>query len=499
MVKWVQYTAMICGLALLGIPALFAKDLAAYRLNDSAAADIVTPVALDVVDPAATATLKSAQAMRTPAIFRICNDLTNALASEFLAGFAAARSNFTAAVQDNYHQPTLDNKAIASPDFGYFITAYNFKNKNFPVTTALAKAWVRGKPGLTEQKRLLDMLLLTMQHPIRPDDGPEKFSIGETLRLVPVSNSDEKLSLADAEARGKLVTDVSLTTLSQLRIIFRREFTDADEQPLARALTALLQPNCFPDPALTQLARDRAVNHLIVADHYDAGQLIVKQGAVIDAKAKRALDQMSEKLAGRIVPPTATATVVAKTDAPPIAPVEIPAQNDAPKKTILISAVVSPALSIRARYEILAGTLAAICVAASLVLWRWIYRRRAAAAPAFASDLTEQSPTMLHADLAPHLAQVVKDALVQELAVQRRELLVSQQIATSEIIGLVQRLDEMQMTMQERVQTYELQIQTLEKQLAARTEENHELLKLKIEMIREQLEVERNRNRVDFN
>jgi hypothetical protein len=63
----------------------------------------------------------------------------------------------------------------------------------------------------------------------------------------------------------------------------------------------------------------------------------------------------------------------------------------------------------------------------------------------------------------------------------------------------VRRLDELQMTMQERAHAYELQIQKLEMELAARTEENHELLKLKIEMIRQQLEVERTRNRMDFN
>jgi hypothetical protein len=119
--------------------------------------------------------------------------------------------------------------------------------------------------------------------------------------------------------------------------------------------------------------------------------------------------------------------------------------------------------------------------------------------PMRAENLPSQNSVMLQADLAPHLAQVLKDVLIQELAVQRRELLVAQQVAASEIIGLVQRLDKLQMTMQERVQAYEMQIQKLETELAARTEENHELLKLKIEMIRQQLEMERTRNRMDFN
>jgi hypothetical protein len=46
---------------------------------------------------------------------------------------------------------------------------------------------------------------------------------------------------------------------------------------------------------------------------------------------------------------------------------------------------------------------------------------------------------------------------------------------------------------------YETRIQELEKELAARNEENRELLKLKIKMIRRQLEAERTSNRVDFN
>ena len=45
------------------------------------------------------------------------------------------------------------------------------------------------------------------------------------------------------------------------------------------------------------------------------------------------------------------------------------------------------------------------------------------------------------------------------------------------------------------MRAYESRIQELEKELAARTEENHELLKLKIEMLRHQLETERVRNK----
>lgn len=97
------------------------------------------------------------------------------------------------------------------------------------------------------------------------------------------------------------------------------------------------------------------------------------------------------------------------------------------------------------------------------------------------------------------LGQVIKDAVVQELAVQRRELLQAQQCATAEISELVRRLDELKAPMQERLRSYEARIGELEKELAERNEENHELLKSKIESARGQLEAERARSRVDFN
>jgi hypothetical protein len=93
--------------------------------------------------------------------------------------------------------------------------------------------------------------------------------------------------------------------------------------------------------------------------------------------------------------------------------------------------------------------------------------------------------------LAPQVAQAVREAVMQELAMQRRELMLAQQAATDEIVALVQRLDQLQLPMQERLRAYEGQIQRLEKELAARAEENRELLKLKIDMMRRQLERER--------
>jgi DNA repair exonuclease SbcCD ATPase subunit len=99
--------------------------------------------------------------------------------------------------------------------------------------------------------------------------------------------------------------------------------------------------------------------------------------------------------------------------------------------------------------------------------------------------------------LESHLVEALKDAVVQELASQRRELLAGQQQAAAELTELARRLEAVQTPMLERLRTYEQRIQDLEKELSEQSKENRELLQLKIEMTRRQLESER--SRINFN
>jgi hypothetical protein len=126
-------------------------------------------------------------------------------------------------------------------------------------------------------------------------------------------------------------------------------------------------------------------------------------------------------------------------------------------------------------------------------------RRGTSLPPMRVENFSPQSQASLAAGLAPQLTEILKEAVVQGLATQRAELLQAQRIAAAEINELVQRLDELKAPMQERLRSYEGRIVELEKDLAERNEENRELLKMKIEMIRRQLETERARGRADFN
>jgi len=105
----------------------------------------------------------------------------------------------------------------------------------------------------------------------------------------------------------------------------------------------------------------------------------------------------------------------------------------------------------------------------------------------------------VQASLAPHLVEALKQAVVQELAAQRRELLSAQQTASAELTDLARRLESVQTPLLERLRAYEQRISELEKQLSEQSRENRELLKLKIDLIREQIETERTTNRLKFN
>ena len=122
-----------------------------------------------------------------------------------------------------------------------------------------------------------------------------------------------------------------------------------------------------------------------------------------------------------------------------------------------------------------------------------IWRQRALEA----ERRVEQVQSAARAELAPHLIQVLKETVVQELAAQRRELLNAQEEAVMEISTMIRRFDSVQTTLREHLCSYEARIQELEKELSVLNAENRELLKLKIEMIRRQLEAERD-NRMQF-
>lgn len=487
----------------LGIAAAaLAKDLSAYRLGDVADETIVAPVALTVPDPNATAAMKSEVALQTPAVFRHYPGVTNVLAGQFQFAFAAARTNFISTLQDTFHANVLDHATVMSPDFGYLLTAYNFDHPDFPLPAYLAMDWAYGKDGALEENKWLKEICAVMQYPIRPDTLPPGLVMGDTVRLVPVSQLDEAIRPADLARRGQDLPQSQFATLAQAQAIFRREFAGGNEPLLARAFAAWIQPNCLPEVALTQAVRDQAVRQMVVAEYYAAGQVIAPQGAVVDAKILAAINQLVHKpgntpaLSAGYLPAVQSPSTQAKPDVTdPVKP-----QAGDPVNHV-ITAGNAQVFSSQQRQLAIAGAFCAVI----LVVARQLAGRRrplaqpATLVPALAARLEVSEPPPLPTELAPQVLQVVRQAFVRELADQRHDLLSAQQAAAAEVIELVQRMDALQVAMQERLRIYESQIQQLEAELTARKEENRQLIRLKIQMIRQQVELETSPPRIGLN
>ena len=520
----------VCLAALIGLSAQ-AQDLAAYKVGDKAQQDVVASVPFDVVDAESTAALKASKAQSIAAIYHQFAGETNVVAKNFLTAFGQAHTDFSSALAAEYNQPTIDNQEIESSDFGYFLTDYNVEHRKFPITTQLAVDWAHGDSGSDVRDEWLGLLLQAMGGPVQPDAVPAHFVYHKKIRIMAVTNLNQQFSFNAAWRRGHIVSADNLPTLSAARVKFRRQFNE-NEQPMAAALAQFLQPNCFPDVALTKDARDFSVRSIVASDHFETGQVIVHRGETIGADAKAALDQLNKELAlnrqmaaeqqraqqaseqakqAAEHAKLAAARAQTEHDAAQLARqqqqqaqldrdrAELQAQQEQQQAAAMREQALNAqalAQKIRERDEWLVAALVAVSSLVVLaIVWRLLRLRRAVAISAPAKLQRMEKPALLPPELAPYLAQTLKEAVVQGLAAQRAELLEAQRLAAAEIAELVQRLDQLQAPMQERLRAYQERIQELQKDLAERTEENRELLKLKIEMMRRQIEAEHGRAR----
>ena len=474
-----------------------AKDISTYRLGDVVTESIVAPTALTVPDPDATIAMKTAVAMQTPAVFRSFPGITNTFAPQFHIAFVTARSNFTSSLEDTFHVTLLDHATVMSPDFGYLITAYNFDHPDLPVPYYLAMDWAYGKDGSVEESKWLGEMLAIMQSPIRPDTLPPGFNAGDTVTLIPVSRADETLGPTDLINRGRVMSQSQITSLTQAQMLFRRNFDDQNDPILARALAAWIQPNCLPDLDLTQATRDWTVKQMVAAEYYAPGQIIALKGAMIDKKILAAINEIIHKPANTpSLPAGETRTVLA----PPVANKPAPATRAESSTSVLPQKSLeagAPAFTPSQRLLAIAGAIGLVI----LIVFRQVTSRPrpVSSVPSLAGYPKSEETAQLQTELAPQIMQVVRQAFVYELAGQRRDLLTTQQAAAAEVVELVQRMDALQVAMQERLRTYETQIQQLEAELTARKEENRQLIRLKIQMIRQQVKLETSPQRIDLN
>jgi len=476
-----------------------AKELSAYRVGDLIDEDIVAPAEFVVPDPAATIALKTSEALKTPPVYRSFPAITNIVASQFEVAFDTAHVDFLACIQQTFHATVLDHATVMSPDFDYFLTAYNIDHPTLPLPAYLAMDWAYGKDGSVEKMLWLNKICALMQNLVRPDELPAGFETGNSVQLVSVMRLDEILTPMDMAARSRSLPPASMVPLSQVQLDLRREFTRADEQLFARALSAWLQPNCLPDPVATQEIRDEAVRRMVVAECYSAGQIIAHKGTVVDQKIMAALDQLTRKMSENSTvsfrewhenQPTISVDRMVAVDESMIPDPGPPLPTDNP---------VAQANDFPFKLGLLLGTITVAAIL--LIILRQIFQPqgRSSSLSLVPNGLDLKHSPGLQSELAPQLLQVVRQAFIQELSGQRRDLLLTQQTAAAEVVNLVKRMDALQITMQDRLRTYEAHIKKLESELTARKEENRQLIRLKIQMFRHQVDVETSPQRVELN
>lgn len=464
-----------------------AKDLAEYRLGDKLAEDIATPVPLMVVDPAATEALKEKESQRIPVIFRFDKTAATLVEAEMRETFSLARSNFVRLMHSSFHHTKLEADQLESEQFEKLIASFKKQNKAFPLTRMLAEDWALGSDGTGAQVTLFTRVRAAMEQPIRYDNLTNAPKIGSQVLLVPVKGSYETISMDEVNARSAREFKTNLLTMSRARIALLEKF-NADEEDAARFAARCLRVNCFVESELTLAARARHTDALFVADKYQAGQIVAKNGQLVDRKIMAALSQIQEKtVAGRLQQQVSQEKVQS-------------AQARESNRWLVIA--------LAAAVTILFATLA------------WLaFRRKPAASllPAVAdgnvsavsrdvSDTwqqralaAEEKVAKAHDAIRSGVVAQLKDKAVSSLVSQRSDMMNAQQAAAAEMAELDRRLSELHTPLQDRLRAYEGKIADLEKALAAKGEENRELIKAKIELMRKQLEVERKGSTLQFN
>ena len=486
--------------AALVLPGILRAEIPAYKLGDVATQEVVTPVALTVINPESTQALRDKEARRTPPIIRFRAQSSDEAEAALHAAFISARTNFNTAFDRVTNSEPSGEHASEDVLLLRAVEITRRRTNRFPLLDELAPVWARNGSDATAQNGLVEILRKAMSQPIISGKVPAMFGPKSALTLVPVSQLDQSLTVNDVQQRGRIERNLHAMTLVNARSQMLKEFAQ-DQQETGKFLAKFITTNAVPEAELTQLIRTRQTEGLCVTDTYQAGEVIARTGQTIDAKTLAALDAMREK--------SAIATLQDKLDQQ--------------QQTAATSATVSklldnlqqkldqqkqqaPAARDWPLVAWIGGGFGLVVGLLALILWRIRSRKQSSLLPVLAAEagtveldwreravLAEARAAEAHHLMKGEFMQWMREKLIQGLFHQRAELLSAQQNAEAEMRRLEQRLEQLQAPLQERISAYEKRIVELERDLAVKGEENRELIKAKITLAKHQLSLERER------
>lgn len=473
-----------------------------HRVGDRATTEIVTPIPLVVFDAARTEELRRAEAQKVTPIFRHLSGPGRQAEEDLKSAFAQTRARFEEGVSRLYGHPVpLLTVELGQPRFGEFINSFREQNSTFPMSTNLAELWGLGDSGEVALNALLARLRGLTNSLVRPDALPagEKLTPG-LVQLVAVDSPKTALTLGDVDKQGRNLAWSNLVTLARARQDAQRNVR-TEERTKAQFVAGFLQPNCVFDEELTRQSRARRVEAINAADRYEAGQVIVKQGEIISAKAKLALDELKVRTAVDRVQAEARLQR-SRVEAESVEARRAAAEARQANRRLWIwlgaSGVAMAAFAVlwwrRRRMAAQVDVSFALALAGDVAWDDAAWRERALAA----EDRAQKATAMLRANLLPHMARWMMKEMMQRLLSQRTEILTSQQQAEREVAELADRLELLHAPLEDRLKAYERRIAELEAELAAKGLENQDLIQAQIETTRKKLEGERSQEPMNW-
>jgi hypothetical protein len=447
-----------------------------YKLGDIAEADVITPVPLLVLNPEATEILKQKVAEQVNLIVLHSTGVTAEAEAALREKVAAARIIFMTA---------LRREDLDAPPYTRVIQEVTRKAPKDLPFDQFAPFWVRGQSDEPVIERMVQALRDVMAQPIVKTKNDTPLATVQPVRVVPVKSITPPPGVSEVENAGQILPSARVITVWRARQLLESTFP-SHEAAMGRFAAGFLQVNAFPDVRLTELIRAQRMEGVAQNDRYEAAQVIVQKGQTIDRKALSVLAAMREKsligtlqvkleqeqtVAGQIK--HQTTWIAASLAGLGLVLIGVLWKLRARPATTLSPILIGPGLAGRDGQALPPGTEADA------------WRNRALAA--------EGQAERAHQAIRSGFMGWMREKVVQSLFHQRKELLSAQQKAEIEIRELEHRLEELHAPLQERITAYEQRIEELEKDLAAKGEENRELIGARISVARQHLKVERER------
>jgi hypothetical protein len=497
-----------------------------YQVGQIAEVDVVTPVALTVLDAEETDRLRQRVAGDAPPVYRYLPTAGEEAVAALRRRLREQRAWFQAALERDYRRSRLNRATVDHPSFTRYVAWLREQNSSLPPVPRLVQAWALGEPDDTLQAELTDRLKTLLARFIVDETPPAGPTPANRARLVPVRQVEAELDLGKAGTRGFECARADLCALPEAQAVLQRGFP-SDEQAAARFLAEFVRPNCFLDPALSQQLREGLAAATLATVRYEAGQVIVRRNEVVDTRARAALDALaSRRAAGQ----KRVALAAARWDR---------VQSGLDRLDEWGARLRARAATLASRDVVVLAVLALLPAGG---LW-WRSRRHAARrwrTPRPASDPTaytavvnparnettflparrsppatvtwaaaptpalpdapvpaqggpptnwreqmsaaehraEELMSMVRAGLAPHLARHLADKLVRELMAQRTALLQAHRAAEQEIGVVEARFTTLEKQLCQALDLHERRLRQLQADLAAKTEENRRLLQV---------------------